>query len=690
MSVISELRRRQVFRAAAWYGGLAWLAIEVANTVFPQFGLPAWSVRAVIVAAILGLPVVLALAWFFDLRAMGLHREASMPPSAHPEARDVTPAAAAPLWRIPSFWIALVLGAGLAVSAQQAWQRLIRPAFGERPGIAVLPFANLSPDPANAYFADGLHEEILATLARVSGLRVISRTSVVRYRDTKLDLREIARELDVPLILEGSVRREGDDLRLTLQLIDGRSDTHLWAETYDRKFENALHLQRAVAEQIATAIGARLTPAEGQRIDRSAPADPEAYAYYLQALARWSQVADLPELQVIEGLLSRALELDPDFALGYALRAKGRVWIASSTEPPTKAAGPAARLDIERALELQPELPEALAARAYYTTYVELDAAGAVPDLDRALALAPNDADTHGIAGLTARRLGRFDDAISHFREAARLAPAEPAYYGRIFETLWGLGRFDEAESQSRENQRRFPPAFAWYELARFRVHFEATGETAGWRAAYDRLSPGLDAPWRAFHTRSVFLATGDLTGFAAQLETADPSDFESPSERDWELALTYAALGKLAQARPYLELVIETMADSDAPTLRDGAVALALLGRPNEALRAADEAVHLTPESTDAVNGPTMALYRAWVLIRVGGDRAEQGYAELRRVLGAYSVHPRAVAVDQLGVMLRDDARAWQVIQDAIVEQDQHRAAARVTPPAPGADRPP
>lgn len=229
MQLISELRRRQVFRAAAWYAAAAWCAVQVANTVVPELGLPEWSVRAVIVAAALGLPVALMLAWVFDPSA----------PASVDGAHGV-----AMLWRIPSFWIALALGAGLAVSAQQAWQRIMRPAFGERPGIAVLPFANLSPNLENAYFADGLHEEILATLARVSGLRVISRTSVQRYRDPQRNLREIAAALDVQLILEGSVRRVGDDLRLTLQLIDGRSDEHLWAETYDRKFDKALQLQR--------------------------------------------------------------------------------------------------------------------------------------------------------------------------------------------------------------------------------------------------------------------------------------------------------------------------------------------------------------------------------------------------------------------------------------------------------------
>lgn len=372
MSFVAELRRRQVFRAAAWYGGLAWFAVEVANTVFPQFGLPGWSVRAVIVTAMLGFPIVIALAWWFDLSRTGLRREVG--PSAGPDESGGAPstgavgtaAAATQVWRIPSFWIALALGAGLAVSAQQGWQRLVRPGFGERTGLAVLPFANLSPDPANAFFADGLHEEILATFARAGGLRVISRTSVQEYRDPQRNLRDIAAALDVSLILEGSVRREGDDLRLTLQLIDARTDEHLWAETYDREYRDLLHLQRTVAREVVAAIGGTLSPTEKRLIGTSAPTNPEAYEYYLRALALWNQLAPDSDLRTLVGLLDRTIHFDPEFALAHALRAKARIWLQATGGTRDEAASEGARDDIEHALELAPGLPEALVARGVH------------------------------------------------------------------------------------------------------------------------------------------------------------------------------------------------------------------------------------------------------------------------------------------------------------------------------------
>jgi adenylate cyclase len=418
MSIVSELRRRQVFRAAAWYGGLAWLAVEVADTVFPRFGLPEWSVRAVIVAALLGLPVALVLAWSFDLTRAGLRRETETGPPA-----VAVPGPAPPIWRIPSLWFALAVGIGLTLSAQQAWQRLVRPAFGERPGLAVLPFANLSPDAENAYFADGLHEEILSALSRAGGLRVISRTSVQEYRNPKRNLREIANALDVSLILEGSVRRVGDDVRLTVQLIDGRSDEHVWTETYDRKVENALELQKVVALQVVSELGASLSPTERRLIEDASPSVPEAYDRYLHALALYAADRSQPE---IERRLNETLALDPAFALAYALRAKTRIHIAPVDDDARDRLNEAARTDIERALALQPDLPEALAARGLYHAWVSFDPARGLEDLLRALSIAPNDADSHGFAGMTLRRLGRFYEAFVHFERAEGLARGGP------------------------------------------------------------------------------------------------------------------------------------------------------------------------------------------------------------------------------------------------------------------------
>jgi len=661
MSLVTELRRRQVFRAAAWYAAAAWVAIQVASTIIPQFGLPEWSVRAVIVAAVLGLPVALALAWLFDLSELGLRREASAPRDASDGASVAAATPTAQLWRIPSFWIALALGAGLAVSAQQAWQKLIRPAFGERPGLAVLPFANLSPDPENAYFADGLHEEILATLARAGGLRVISRTSVQAYRDTARNVREIADALDVTLILEGSVRRDGDDLRLTLQLIDGRTDEHLWAETYDRKFRDALQLQRTVAEQVVAEIGAKLTPAEQRLIAAAPTSNPEAYERYLQALALFGrQDFEEMELRNVERLLSEAIDRDPKFEVAYALRAKARVRIQHSGWG-SPGLAERARADIEQALALHPELPEALVARGLYRTWVTQDAARGLDDLVRALEMAPNDADTHHTAALALRRLGRFDEALAQFEQAELLAPGLIGYqYDRAF-TLLGLRRYDEALRawQSMIDQH---PTLTWPLLGRYWFRFAGTGDTAGWREESDRLAPTMDKSDRAITAYVMYTCTGDLPGLIAWYESATPD--EVAGSRDYTLGVAYAAVGDLARARPHLEVAAAPARDPTGPNSNaEGAVALELLGEHELAMRAIDEAVGRVPESRDAAAGPAVAMLRAWILIH-SGTRANEGYAELERLMGAFGVVPRFVATDPLWRLLGDDPRVQSIIQ--------------------------
>jgi len=674
MYLVSELRRRQVFRAAAWYGGFAWLAVEVANTVFPQFGLPGWSVRAVIVAALLGLPVALALAWWFDLSALGLRREVAAPVQVpHGDRASVGAALTAPLWRVPSFWIALALGIGLTLSAQQAWRQLVRPAFGERPGLAVLPFANLSPEPADAWFADGLHEEVLATLARAGGLRVISRTSVQPYRDPKRNnLREIARALDVALILEGSVRKVGDDVRLTVQLIDGRRDEHLWAETYDRAFEDALQLQKTVALRVVSELGAKLSSRERRGVELSSPSVPEAYERYLRGLALYNEEGEPSE---IERLLTEALEAEPGFALAYALRSKVRIQMfrdapGKPEEAPVARLAAGARADFERALALQPELPAALVARGLYQLWIgpaDADLNRPLEDLTRALEISPNDADSHWTVAVTLRRLGRFDEALAHFEQAAALTPGLTTYAGGVLQTLLFTGRLDEAERERRNLLARYPTE-RWLEAARHTIRFLHSGDTAGWREAVNRIAPLTDASMAANMTRRMLIGTGDLARLI-ELYTGE-SAATAPCCADYTLGVTYTALGDGPRARPHLLAAASAGRDSSSGQEKaQGAVALALLGEPAEAVVVADEAVRDSPEARDRVNGPGVAMTRAWVLIKTQ-ERAEEGYAEFERLLGAWDLSPRWVAALPEWRLLGNDPRVQQILRVAIAKQ--------------------
>jgi TolB-like protein/Flp pilus assembly protein TadD len=662
MSFLAELRRRQVFRTAAWYAAAAWVVIQVASTVFPEFGLPTWSVRAVIVAALLGLPVALLLAWSFDLTGAGVRREAA--------AATVAPAVS--FWRLPSLWIALVLGIALTISAQQAWQRLVRPAFEERPGIAVLPFANLSPDPANAYFADGLHEEVLGALAAISGLRVISRTSVQEYRETKRNLREVADALGVSLILEGSVRRDGDDLRLALQLVDGHTDERLWSQTYDRKFGDTLRLQRTVARQVARAIGANLTPAERKNLRGAPTAIPAAYEPYLQALAA---SGDMEPSRLRDGVrrASEAIGLDPDFAQAYVLRARllmSLVNVGSGSPEDIDRA----RADTARALELQPENPEVMATDAYLSVYADLDPVAALAKLSRAMSVAPNDDRIHSMTAFALRRLGRVDDALHQWEIAATLAPGQ--HDGQIVTTLLMARRYDEARLALEPFLAETGQEQGFELLAQhveMLLRFLATGETTGWRERWERLAPQMSPGERGIAASDTLLALRDLPGLIEYYERAPEDGLYFA--RDYILGVLFMATGDITRARPHLEAAAAHgratpfRQDDLNFTLSDAAVALELLGEHDAAVRAADEAVRRRPESIDAANGADLALRRAWVLIH-SGRRPEQGYAELERLMGAYGVQPRMVAVDPLWLMLREDDRVQQILRDAIARQ--------------------
>jgi TolB-like protein len=657
MSLLTELRNRGVLRVAAWYAAAAWVLIQVASTVFPEFDFPTWSVRAVIVLALLGFPVALVAAWVFEITPTGIRRVHGAPEKAILTARRA-------LWRMPSLWIALAAGALFIVGAQQAWQRLVRPSFGEGPRLAVLPFANLSPKPEDAYFADGLHEEVLATLGHVRSLRLISRTSVLGYRDATRNLKDIARELDVSLIVEGSVRRAGDDVRVTLQLIDARSDEHLWTQTYRRTFRDVLQLQELVARQIVSELGDALSLEKQPRSPPAATSVPEAYDRYLHALALWHET---DAIDTAVALLTEAIALDPRFAQAYAQRA--RLVLSNTLGPGSNVEGVKSALaDIERALELQPELPDALVARAIHLAYFELDPERALAEVQRALSIEPSNVPALHMAGAALRRLGRVDEALMYYEEALSLDPRDIPRRAIYVHHLMRYGRTQEADrilAKAVEDDPNLPAP----RMARYLIRFLATGETSGWREEYERVyALGPDPQGlKNMHASVIALCTGDLQGLASIWEEHPPEVWWTES-REQLLGVTYMALGDSKRARRYLEIAVtqkpEGGAAESAGQLIERAVALELLGRRAEALRIADAVIPMLPEH-DAINNPTIRINRAWILIR-SRARADEGYAELSKYLGSWGLQPRWIAAHPQWVLLRDDARLQQIFRAA------------------------
>ncbi|MGH8033838.1 MAG: tetratricopeptide repeat protein, partial [Lysobacterales bacterium] len=487
MSLIDELRRRHVFRTIAWYAAAAWGLIQVASTIAPEFNFPDWVVRAVIIVSVAGFPVALLLAWAFDITRTGVKLTA---PAAEGQA------VANPMHGLISLLLAVAAGVLLGVGAVTGWQALDAPP--SKPGIAVLAFDVLGQE-SNESLAGGLHEAVLGELAHISGLRVISRTSVLRLSVDRPDIRDIGRILDVPYVLEGSVQREGDQLRVHAQLIDAATDAHVWSQTYDRPATDLFGMQTALARDIALRLRVSLLPAEVARAGTPPTVVPAAYEWYLKGLADFgrfdqNQPNALALLRSAIASVDKALVLDPAFALAYAERARMDLqlwWWYRDFEADAARAAERALLAVTEAMRLDPDLGEAHRALGLYFYWVHLDYDRANRELTQARALLPNDSISAWILGLVRRRQNRFDEAIDLFREAYHLNPADTTARWTYEVSLVKAGQYARAEVEIADILLRFPEdvdqnlALAWMQFCR-------TGEAqAYWEAA----DAGLSSP---------------------------------------------------------------------------------------------------------------------------------------------------------------------------------------------------
>src|SRR5881396_3526472 len=316
---LTELKRRKVYRVAVAYAIVAWLLIQAASILFPTFESPPWVMKVFVSAVVLGFPVALILAWAFELTPEGIRRSEEISPR-EPE----TPKTGK--------WTAIIVAAALLAAALLAFQfaRTKRPANAELPkqtapsaahdkSVAVLPFENLSSDKENAFFAQGIQDEIITTLSRISGLRVISRTSTARYSSAPENLPEIARQLRVSNVLEGSVQKAGDRVHINVQLIQADNDAHLWAQSYDRQLTDIFGVEAEVAKSIADSLQATLSPKEKARVETKPTDNADAYVLYLRGREYQTRPDNLlQDFKSAINLFEQAVKLDPKFALAHA------------------------------------------------------------------------------------------------------------------------------------------------------------------------------------------------------------------------------------------------------------------------------------------------------------------------------------------------------------------------------------
>jgi len=424
-SFFSELKRRNVYKVAVAYAVVGWLLVQIATQTFPFFDIPNWAVRLVILLVVIGFPIALVIAWAFELTPEGLKRTET----AGEPARRTKSARA---------WIYVVLaGAALSIGLFLAGRYTARTTSAGEDGrrsaasepeksIAVLPFENLSEDKANSYFVDGMQDEVITRLAKIGELRVISRTSVQRYKTQRTNLAEIARELGVSHLVEGTVQRVGDRVRINVQLIRAVNEGHLWAEIYDRNMTDIFAVQTELATAIARELQTKLTGTEQKAVAEKPTNNLAAYDAYLRGLDLASRPGQNPrDEQKAAVAFDEAVRLDPQFSQAWAhlSEVSSNMYFLNFDASPARQE--IARAAAEKATQLAPTSPETMLANAYYRYHVQRDYAGARELFEKIRRELPSNSEALEALARIARRQTRWNDAVRLFEEAEKLNPRD-------------------------------------------------------------------------------------------------------------------------------------------------------------------------------------------------------------------------------------------------------------------------
>src|SRR3989475_7332030 len=427
-----EVQRRKVYRVAAAYIIAAGFIIQIGSAVFPAWDLPNWTLRLVVVLLLLGFPIALILAWAYDVTPQGIRATPTISaPGAHRRRNLI-----------------MLIATGVVVSAAAGFFLLPRVSARKiDKSIAVLPFENLSDEKENAYFADGMQDDILTNLSKIGDLKVISRMSVMSYRGSGTrNAREIGKALGVSTLLEGSVRRIGNRVRVNVQLINADNDEHIWAEDYDRDLTDVFAIQTDLAQKIASALQAKLSQSEKARIDRMPTQNPDAYLLFIQA----HDYANRPDMFreasfKAEQLFEQAIKLDPNFAAAFAGLSKVESWIYHSFEP-TPARREKARFNADQALRLQPDLAEGHLALGFSYYYGDRDYERALTEFEIAKRDLPNEAQAYMAIGAIQRRQGKWTESTANLEKAAALDPKNQSILFNLAYSYMALRNFEAAE----------------------------------------------------------------------------------------------------------------------------------------------------------------------------------------------------------------------------------------------------
>ncbi|HWX16286.1 MAG TPA: tetratricopeptide repeat protein [Chthoniobacterales bacterium] len=622
-----EVQRRKVYRVAAAYIIAAGFIIQIGSAVFPAWELPNWTFRLVVVLLLIGFPISLILAWAYDVTPQGI-RATPTPsaPGAH-RRRNVI----------------MLVATGVVISAAAGFFLLPRASARKiDKSIAVLPFENLSDDKENAFFADGIQDDILTNLSKIGDLKVISRTSVMSYRGKAPNIREIAKALGVSNILEGSVRRSGNRVRVNVQLINADNDEHMWAEDYDRDLTDVFAIQTDLAQKITSALQAKLSPAEKARIDRRPTQNPDAYLLFMQA----HDYANRPDLfrdtsLKAEQLFEKATKLDPDFAAALAGLSMIESWMYHSFDP-TPARREKARAAANEALRLQPDLPEAHLALGFSYYYGDRDYERALAEFAIAKRDLPNDAKVYMAIGAIQRRQGKWAESTTNLEKAAELDPKDGSVLLNLAYSYMATRNFDAADKTFDRGIEAVPQSFSSRAL-KSELAIRWKGDFSVAEKELASVPPGIDPDGIVTLSRVSVLTLQRKFPEALQViqqfrEETLPGHGSAPCPKAFLEAMVYRYQGDKVRAQAAFDrarVVAEQLVrENPEDAARHGQLGfiLAGLGRKEEAIREGKRAVELLPESQDAFDGPeataALAQIYAWT-----GER-DQAFSLLDHLL--------------------------------------------------------
>jgi TolB-like protein/tetratricopeptide (TPR) repeat protein len=539
----SELKRRNVYKVAVAYAVVAWLLMQIASQIFPFFEIPNWAVRLVVLLLIIGFPIALIIAWAFEATPEGIKRT---------EAAD-----AAGQRSRGGAWIYIVLvGAALSVglffvgryTAGRATPRQSEAAIGPQKSIAVLPLINESGDPKDEYFSDGLSEELIAALAQINGLKVIGRSSSFRFKDRHEEPKAIGEKLGVTTLLEGTVRKQGERVRIVAELVNAADGIALWTRTFDRELKDIFAVQEEIARAVAESLKVTLLGSQDRPAQRGTPSNVEAHNAYLQGHFHF-QRRNLEDYRKAVGYFDQATRLDPDYALAYAERSESWTFIGDLTgqhEP----AWSKARSDAEKAVAVAPDLAEAHAALGWVRFFVDWKFTEGLSELKRAKELSPGNPTANDLLARVILYLGRLDEAERQARYAAELDPLSVIAQGNLARVLLFAGKLDEADAAARKAAELQPASASSHRWQVVIAVLRGDGETALREA---QLEP--DEGYRRFELALAQQVRGNRQAADAALADLIAS---GRHQLAFQIAEVYAIRGEKDKAFEWLQIAFD------------------------------------------------------------------------------------------------------------------------------------